>query len=217
MKPALAAGGLVLGLALGFGAVRALGPLPAPTPPPVPGEPIVVRPQPSCPDESAVLRRVGELQQTLATERGALDLAQEAEEAVTGPMLEWPEDVDPSVTEAAVEAELLALVDAYGGRFAGMDCGEYPCVALVAWGPDSLSAKQSFEEALRERFPGLKYGPDSMFGPPPDIRGFARAYGFHPDEEVEESVRSRIALRTDEAALQFDVSGLLDEMAEETE
>lgn len=202
MSAARVVGGALLGLGLGFGAVRALGPLPAPPPVRVPGEPIVVRPQPDCPDESGLLAEVGELQATLAKELAALTLARDQEEKETGAMLDWPDDVDERYTEAAIEAHLEELAAEYGATIAGLDCGEFPCVAMLLWPGNPFDEKNALEDELRADFEGLHFGGDMVwFGDegPPDLLGRGRSYAFHPHAEPEEAVKGRLNFRLEEA------------------
>lgn len=65
------------------------------------------------------------------------------------PVLDWPEDLPDALLPEQLEARMRAEVAAVPGlTLEGMDCSEFPCMALVALAPDLPSSTGSVAPAL---------------------------------------------------------------------
>ncbi len=86
-----------------------------------------------CPEEARVSVALEKLAEELEEKWLQLSIARAQEEVFTGKPLEWPGDVDDRLQEAAVTAFLEASTAQSNGTILGIDCGEFPCVASIAW------------------------------------------------------------------------------------
>ena len=146
-----------------------------------------------------MIEETADLQQVLADKQEALAIATAQEELMSGKMLEWPDDPEEGVTEDFVEAELLAIAEEFGGHLIGLDCGEYPCVAMLAWTGMDFENKQAAHDAVGEQWPGARWGPDALFMPDGEVTGHAFSVVLAPDGEYSDDQKHRLRYRSEEA------------------
>ena len=136
----------------------------APAPPPATA-PAVAAPTPAeapdCPGvDPARAERLTALEAALSKLALEAAVIEGQNVAAEGAMLAWPEPTPPHLRPEVVEAALGALTGAAGGRVAELDCGEYPCVAvlLVEGGvSDALDRAYAVSDGLSEGdYPGLR-------------------------------------------------------------
>jgi len=105
---------------------------------------------PDCADESELIGEITDLAEQLDTLQLAVRLAQAQSEAEIGAPMEWPTNVDPAFSEAAIEVAIGTMAAEAGGTLVGLDCGEYPCVGVIAYPPNPEDSDEAwFWETLR--------------------------------------------------------------------
>ena len=117
------------------------------------------RPARDCPEvDPALEERLAALEAEAADLALSTALIEGQNVAARGAALAWPTPTPPGLEPAAVKAALDALVADAGGVVAELDCGEYPCVALVLTkGRDALERIQAVSDGLREGdYPDLR-------------------------------------------------------------
>jgi len=173
--------------------------------PMAPGEPIVVRPRAECPAEPDVFDEIADLQEQVDRRTEDLSIAQAQEEVVTGKALDWPDDLPEGFDAVAVEDALESLAESSGGVVVGIDCGEFPCVAVMGWEGADFEGRDQATAALREDFPGLMKGASMLWQDDEGgVAGLAFTVALLPDQELSQVERQRIDFRTDEAPSIFD-------------
>ncbi len=214
MKTALtSAAAFALAAVAGWTGV-ALWPAPAPPPVPaaIPGEPIVVRPLATCPEEPKLFDDLSALQEAVAAKSEQLDVARAQEELTTGKALEWPTNLPEGFDEQSLERLLLDVADEHGGELIGVDCGEYPCVAVIGWNGAQFDAKTAARLDLSMAMPSSSWGGEMVWSEAENLSEFIRGEAaggvsftvalLPPGKRTEEE-NARIAFRTAEASSIF--------------
>lgn len=142
------------------------------------GGPLAVSSEPSpvagdapsgCPGEDALFAELTRLDAARSAVEAVLAEEVARAEVEVGAPLDWPDGASEAFTEGGVERGLQGVIDRAGvGVLHDLDCGEYPCVAvLTVSGPDAFAQAAALREALK----GSVYGEtawrnESMTGPP---------------------------------------------------
>ena len=182
---------------------------PIQTPEVAPDGPAKVLPRQECPTEITAFHQLRALQNTLQENRQALAIAQAQEELATGKPLEWPTDLPEGFDEASIEAVLEDIALAHDGTVLGIDCGEYPCVAVLAWRGTHFEEKGAAHDEVRETYPGLIGGGDAIWTASGGVDGHAFSIGLVPEGELSPELRERIQHRASEAKQIFDAHGFM--------
>ncbi len=153
--------------------------------------------RPDCPEEVADGSRLDDLTHQLEEKRQQLSAAWAREENYTGKALEWPQDVEPRFEEEAVATFLEASTARTGGTILGIDCGEYPCVATIAW-KDSKDAGAGMDD-LSKTYPG-GHGGTGTKG-----RAYVQSRAFGPDVESTPDELQRLGFRVRESMELFPI------------
>lgn len=205
--------------ALAVGAVVSMGSAPSVSPAPVVVEPAperpLARPQADCPDESPAIAGILERRQALASAEQALAVLQAQEELATGAPLEWPDDAPESHQEIAVEAGLSQIAEKTGGALIGLDCGEFPCVAVMAWPGLENGLIDTVRESIRARWPEALSGGHSLYmdDETGQLDGNVMTFAL-PVDALDEAPKERVDFRLDEATGVFDPRAHFDSIAE---
>ena len=171
------------------------------------GEPVMASPSQDCPTEGPNFNAIGALQAELEAKRQGLAVARAQEELATGKPLEWPGKLPSGLDEASVEAAFQEIAEAHGGTVLGMDCGEYPCVAVMAWRGENFEHKGAAHAEVWDTWPGAVSGSDTLWTASGGVDGHAFALGFTPEGELTEAELARIRFRAGEALQIFNAEG----------
>ena len=94
--------------------------------------------QASCPEEAQLRTQLAALDaQITGTAVGVAVAGAQQVEAI-GARIEPPSPLPPEFEEAAIESALSELAGEVGGIVAGIDCGEYPCTAVVVFDEEAM-------------------------------------------------------------------------------
>ena len=94
--------------------------------------------QASCPEEAQLRTQLAALDaQITGTAVGVAVAGAQQVEAI-GARIEPPSPLPPEFEEAAIESALSELAGEFGGIVAGIDCGEYPCTAVVVFDEEAM-------------------------------------------------------------------------------
>jgi len=180
-----------------------------PTPKAVAGEPVQVLPKRDCPSEAPTFNAIGGLQDQLAEREQALKVVQAQEQLATGKPLEWPDDLPEGFDEASIEAVFGEIAEANGGTVLGIDCGEYPCVAVMAWRGENFDQKGAAHSEVWDTWAGAVGGGDTLMMGSGAVDGHAFAIGFTPEGTLTDEQRERVQFRAREAKQIFDAHGFV--------
>jgi len=153
--------GLVIGAVAGSSGWFALTPDATPAPAETTPKAIASASTPvrsSCPEEAQLRTQLAALDAQITGAAVGVAVAGAQQVEAIGARIEPPSALPPELEESAIESAVIRIAAEYGGIVAGLDCGEYPCIASVIFPPltpESVDLASEFREAARERWPNL--------------------------------------------------------------
>ncbi len=98
-----------------------------------------------CPKLQAAQKDISHLEDMIELRKTVLDHIDKSLAEVVGSPLSWPEKLPSAFDEAGILASLQQMLESQGlpsSAIAGIDCGEYPCIASLHVG-DGIEAVQA--------------------------------------------------------------------------
>jgi hypothetical protein len=92
----------------------------------------------SCPEEAQLRTQLDALDAHITGTAVGVAVAGAQQEEAIGARIEPPSPLPPEFEEAAIESALSEMVGEFGGIVAGLDCGEYPCTAVVVFDKEAM-------------------------------------------------------------------------------